>query len=86
MEGAAESHLGKKCQFLERRVSTPEDLVNAPSSIPNNLSVGVSNVYHTVLWNKLLIGCLLLPAAQGDFQLSFKSVDKPNDIVTWIKS
>lgn len=68
MESAIQkATLGKKGQFAKRRVSTPKDFVNTSPSIPNNLPVGVSDIQHSMLWNKFLVSGLLLPTAHGDF-------------------
>mgnify|MGYP006969715596 CR=1 FL=1 len=68
MEGAIQKATsGKKGQFAKRRVSTQKDFVNTSPSIPNNFPVGVSDIQHPMLWNKFLIGGLLLPTAHGDF-------------------
>lgn len=71
----------KKCQFFERRVSTPKDLVNTSPSVPNDLSVSVPDVKHPVLRNKFFVRRLLLPTAHSNLQLPFKPVHKSNYIV-----
>lgn len=71
----------QKCQFSERRITTVENLVNATTSIPDNVPIHMPNVQHSMLWDEFLVGSFLLPCIHADLQLSLKSIHEPDDIV-----
>lgn len=71
----------QECQLAERRIPTVEDLINASSSIPDDLSIHVLDKKDAMLRDELFVRGILFPITHVDLQLAFKPIQETKNIV-----